>query len=170
RQAVALNPQSAVARAQLAQSLLALRRVGAAVAEAREAARADAGYAPARDVLGLALYHQGGPSQEALGHLREAVRLDPESAGAPRAPGTALRAAGRLGEAVEHSERAAQLQPDKVVFHFNFANNLKAADRRDEAIAEYEQAVRIDPAFGPAHHGVAVMLAEDGRTDEAIAR
>jgi tetratricopeptide (TPR) repeat protein len=117
--------------------------------------------------LGLAL-DQGGRAEEAVGYLRAALAVRPESSAAYYGLGTALFNLGRRKEAGEHFEDALQLDPRSDVAHQNLGVVLQIQGRLDEAIDHFEQAISIDPHFAWARHNLGTALAQKGRLDEAI--
>ena len=96
--------------------------------------------------LGLAL-DQGGRSEEAVGYLRAALAVRPESSAAYNGLGTALFNLGRTKEAMEHFEEALKLDPKYDVAHQNLAVVLQFQGRLEDAISHFEQAVSINPDF-----------------------
>jgi tetratricopeptide (TPR) repeat protein len=117
--------------------------------------------------LGLAL-DQGGRSQEAVGHLRAALAVRPESSAAHNGLGTALFNLGRRKEAGEHFEEALQLDPRSEVAHQNLGVVLQVQGRLDEAIGHFKQALSIDPDFAWAHANLGTALGKKELLDEAI--
>jgi serine/threonine-protein kinase len=100
--------------------------------------------------LGLAL-DQGGRSEEAVGHLRAALAVRPESSAAYNGLGTALFNLGRRKEAGEHFEEALRLDPMSDVAHQNLGVVLQIQGRLDEAIDHFEQRSALTPiSVGPA--------------------
>src|SRR5262249_25449220 len=109
---------------------------------------------------GLALYEMG-RLDEAIGHFREAIRLDPKaSARAHNNLGLALYEMGRLDEAIGHFREAIRLDPKaSAKAHNNLAPALRAKGRLDEAIAEFEQAQRLEPGWADPYNNLAWLLA-----------
>jgi Flp pilus assembly protein TadD len=83
RTALALKPDSAVARYNLGTALTVARRLDEAAAEYREALRIDPSYANAHNNLGNVLLSQR-QYDEAIREFAEVVRLQPESAAAKK--------------------------------------------------------------------------------------
>ncbi len=126
--------------------------------------------------LGSALLADAGRLPEAEAHLREAVRLNPDSVRARTDLGSALAKMGRRPEAIAEFQAALKLDPSAAILHHNLANALLESGRPAEAIAEYETALRIDPnyvearqALARAHYSRGVELAKSGHAPEAIA-
>jgi tetratricopeptide (TPR) repeat protein len=84
--------------------------------------------------LGTALL-AAGRTEEALGHLREAVRLQPGYVFLRVKLGTALLGAGRPAEALEHLQAAVRGQPTNGLARYMLALALIELRRFDEAAA-----------------------------------
>ena len=61
---------------------------------------------------------------EAIEHLQQALRLNPDYIEAYINLGLTLVKAGRLQEAIEHYQQALRLNPDYVEAHINLGNAL----------------------------------------------
>ncbi len=94
-----------------------------------------------------------GRRDEAITHLQEALRLNPDFAEAHLTMGNALLdIPGRLGDALAEYRTAARLAPDSERAHTNLGNALLRAGQTREAIDELQQALRIDPRNAEAHN------------------
>jgi Flp pilus assembly protein TadD len=124
--------------------------------------------AEARNNLGGALL-MGGSTDEAIGHLEEAVRLDPDHAQAHSNLGVALARRNRLDEAIEHHRTALRLDPAQTQAYSNLGNALLQQGRVREAIAEFEKGLSLDPLDPQARSNLAGAFVREGRRDEAIA-
>ena len=113
-------------------------------------------------------YLQIGRLEEAIGHLREALRLNPEHAEAHNNLGHALQLAGNPTEAIAHFRQAVRLKPNDDRVHFNLANALKAVGREGEAIPEFRRAIALRPDFADAHNNLGVALGSQRQLAEAI--
>ncbi len=105
--------------------------------------------------------------EEALQHLREAVRLAPDVAAGHSNLGNALVQLGRNDEAIQNYERALALRPDLAPAHYNIAVVLGEAGRTDEAEKHYRKALELDPKLLGAHGDLGNLLLLSGRLDEA---
>jgi tetratricopeptide (TPR) repeat protein len=127
--------------------------------------------------LGSALLNRPGRLDEAATHLREAVRLNPDSVRARTDLGSALAKMGRYPEAIAEFQAALKLDASAAILHHNLGNALLESGRTAEAIAEYENALRLDPGYSEARHSLAaahysrgIELAKSaGHAPEAIA-
>ena len=124
--------------------------------------------------LGVALGNRGA-NNEALFHLREAVRIAPTYPDARVNLGMALREAGRFSEAIPEFEIAIQLKPDYGKAHANLAITLHKENDFSQAISEYQKALQLDPispeirvAFGLALQGSGQIEAALAQFEEAI--
>jgi tetratricopeptide (TPR) repeat protein len=121
--------------------------------------------------LGIYLYRQfkGRPeAEEAVGFLRAALVLRPDSAPVHTTLGAVLSDRGRKEEAVAHFERALQIDPNDAQTHYNLAVVLSARGEVDKAIAHDQRAVQIDPNDARAHTNLGIDLYARGRKEEAV--
>jgi Flp pilus assembly protein TadD len=117
--------------------------------------------------LGIALA-QAGRMPEAIEHLEQSLRINPDYADAHNNLGNVLTRSGRLPEAIEHLEQALRINPDFAEAHNSLGIALAQAGRIPEAIAHLEQALRINPNFADAHNNLGITLGRAGRLPEAI--
>ena len=100
---------------------------------------------------GVAHYNLGvflstaGRSDDALVHLREAVRLEPDFATAHNRLGLALSRRGDLAGATTQLAEVVRLMPASSAAHANLAIVLAQQGRNAEAIEEFSQAVLLNP-------------------------
>ena len=109
-----------------------------------------------------------GRVEEALGYLRTAVRLCPDSADAHNNLGNAYKTQGKLDEAVASFQEAVRLRPDLAVAYYNLGNALCDANRLEEAAANYERALSLKPDFAEAYLTLGNVRKDEGRLDDAI--
>jgi tetratricopeptide (TPR) repeat protein len=124
--------------------------------------------AQARNNLGGSLLVQG-QIDEAMEHLREALRLDPGHAEAHSNLGVALARRGRAADAIEEYRKALSLDPGQTQAYSNLGNALLQQGSVREAIEQFDQALAINPDDPQARTNRAGALFRAGRTDEAIA-
>jgi protein O-mannosyl-transferase len=122
----------------------------------------------ARLNLGAALNAKG-QFEEAVGHLQEAVRLNPATETAHINLAYALARQQRLAEAVSEYEAALRLRPDDAGVHNDLGLTLARQGRADEAINHYREALRLKSGFAEAHYNLGLTLAERGWYAEAAA-
>ncbi len=121
-----------VLRQALALKLVGLVRFDEAVEVYRESARALPADAKVQLRLGSALLYLGSDAETAEGHLRDALRLDPQNPEAHATLAQALASLGRLIEARASFDEAARLDPTYF-------------DHRPAARATYEAVQRGTP-------------------------
>jgi tetratricopeptide (TPR) repeat protein len=121
----------------------------------------------AQNGLGDALASQG-RIDEAIAHLSEAVRINPDFAPAQNNLGVELKRQRHLGQAIDHYSQALRTKPDFAEAHNNLANALDEEGRTSEAITHYTEALRIRPDYAEAHNGLGVALAKEARLGEAV--
>ena len=126
-------------------------------------ARADA-YAN----LGKARFAQGRYS-EAITHLSEALRLNPNSADAHTDLANALRQHGDREEAMGHFRTATRLQPDYGLAHYGMGQLLTDVGDFDEALRELQTARPLLPDRPEIPFKIGVLLINGGRYAEACA-
>jgi predicted CXXCH cytochrome family protein len=136
RRALALAPRSARAASQLADALLRLGRVEAAVAVLEPAARSED--ADVLRVLGVA-YGQLGRLDDSIRVLKRATQLVPERAMAWLNLGVSLEQKGDAAGAETAYRTAIAAEPDLSAGHRHLANLLAAAG--DVEQAKYERLV-----------------------------
>ncbi len=105
---------------------------------------------------------------KAVEALREAIRLQPDSAYAHSNLGLALMRQGKLDEAIAEDRAAIRLRPDDGTTRFNLGTALGRQGKLDEAIAEYREAIRLQPDYAYAHSNLGLALLAQGKVDEAI--
>lgn len=86
---------------------------------------------------------------EAVGPLREAVRLKPDSLPARLALGWCLKRCARLQQAIEVLEEALDQEDQEAIVPFNLACYRCLSGDKDAALKLLERALRMDPTYGP---------------------
>ena len=135
--------------------------------------------------LGSALLDQPEKLEEAAAHLREAVRLAPDSVRARTDLGTALAKMGKYDEAIGEYNHALRLDPqsettrrnlenavrDMAVAHYRRGMDLARSGASADAIGEVEAALRIRPDYPEAHNDLGVLWSQvPGRSMDAISQ
>ena len=127
RRAAEADPENAAAQTRVSELLLNMRPAGAASLD------------------------------EAMGHAREAVRLDPGSGEAHRQLARALREKGDLAEAEREARAAVRLAPEMPNAHATLAVVLARRGQTAEALAEARTAAKL----APDDWGVQVQVARE---------
>jgi tetratricopeptide (TPR) repeat protein len=156
--------------AQLIQYLVA----ALAIAGALPALRAAQNTQPAHDPkatnevkLGIELKKKG-DAVGAMGHYREAIRLDPRYAEAHYNYAIALAERGDRDTAVSEYKKAIEIDKNYAEAHFNLALLLRQKGDREGEIKEYRRAIEAAPNYAKAHFNLANALVEQGDYDGAI--
>jgi len=101
--------------------------------------------------LGMAAKLMGGDPDTAIGHLGNALRLDPQLGQARFAIGSLLEASGRPVEAIDYFRWAADGGPGGDEAAFRLARILRRSGRFEESLPYYERiSGRSDARFGLA--------------------
>ena len=93
-------------------------------------------------------------SEEAINHLREAVKNMPENASFHNNLGTAFGRSGKVTEAMGEFEEAVKLAPTYVEARVNLANAFLSSGRVEDAMTQLNEALRLKPDFKPALQGM----------------
>ena len=112
---------------------------------------------PVENNLGRALMDLG-RLDEALGHIRRSIQINPGHGKAYVNLGTTLARAGRTAEAVSTFKQALQIDRGNAEAHYNLAALLADGGRSDEAERHYRAAIRIAPASSDAYTNLAGLL------------
>ncbi len=167
--AVALRPQSPLARVQLARVFQQQNKIAEAERELREAIRRAPDCAEAQLGLGYAL-EQTGKGHEAISRYREAIRLKPGDAQAHAYLGAALSRQGKHAESIAALREAIHLNPDDADVLLGLAYELQLDGKLDEAVAAVREAVRVKPDHFGAQMTLGNALAIQGKLDEAASQ
>ncbi len=106
---------------------------------------------------------------EAIGQIRQALEINPNSADALNNLGYALQRLDRFDEAVTSHQAALRLFPEFAEARNNLGVDLQRLGRFEEAEAQYREVLKIDPYFAEAHRNLGELLLKKGKTDEALA-
>jgi TolB-like protein/Tfp pilus assembly protein PilF len=175
-QAIAKDPNYALAYAGLADSYLLLPNYGgAATADVVPPARAavakalelDDSLAEAHASLGL-LDTLDLRLERAITHLERAVQLKPNYATGHHWLGLGHLALGHFDQAIAEGKRAAELDPLSVIINADLAWTYASAHRLDEAEAQARKTLEIDPRFFLAHYYLGGVRQAKGQLPEAI--
>jgi Tfp pilus assembly protein PilF len=110
-----------------------------------------------------------GHSDEAIKHLLEAIRLDPDFLDAQNELGVLYVRMGRADLALAHLDRALALEPNVAVLHTNKASALVVLNRPVEAEPEARRAIQLDPSSPEANYMLGVALMMQQKPTEAAA-
>jgi tetratricopeptide (TPR) repeat protein len=120
----------------------------------------------AENDLGNAFY-QAGHIPEAMAHLREALRLNPDLAEGHYNLGTVYMATHQTAAAIGEYEVSLRLKPGSPGVENNLGTALAQTGRLPESVGHFERAVKLDPAYADAHHNLGNAYLMTGRLADA---
>jgi tetratricopeptide (TPR) repeat protein len=161
--AVAIRPDSAVARSNLGLVLDNRGDREAAIASFRRAIELDTNMSIAHLNLGRSLLFQS-KRDEALFSMRRALELDPRSALAWIGLGTVFLDTNRLEEAGDAFEHAIELEPENAHAHCGASNVQRARGKLQEALVSARQAIAVAPETAGGYVSLGNALIETGDT------
>ncbi|HEY2012153.1 MAG TPA: tetratricopeptide repeat protein [Bryobacteraceae bacterium] len=129
----------------------------------------DPGNASAHFNLGVLLLGRK-ETASAIGHLQEAVRLDPNQPLAWNDLGAGFEAEGKLDDALESFRKALEIEPGYTSARFNLANGLGVQGKLDEAADNYRQVISAEPEDAAARGQLAAILIRAGNAAMAEGR
>ena len=133
-------------RLQEGYDLVVAGQVAEAVARANQVLTENPKSAPARNLLGLALY-KSGDAEGAVDQYRRALDLDGKYAEAYFNLGAAYERLQRLQDAEVAYASAIRNQDKFVLAHYNLGRIYTLTNRADQAMVELRRAVEQDPQF-----------------------
>lgn len=133
----------------------------------REILRIAPEYADAHYLLGC-IENEAGRHQEALPHLRNAVRIDRANPHFHLTMGEALYSLGLWHESLTCFQRAAELDPGNFHCWTNLGSAYEKLGRSEEASQSFEKALAMAPDVPPVLNNAALSLKHRGRVDEAL--
>ncbi len=116
--------------------------------------------------LGVMIAKEGN-IEEGTMHLKEALRLVPDSPEIHKIVGVALVRLERFGEAENHFSEAVRLRPQFSEARYYLALLLAKRNNIDAAIEQLSIAVQIDPDYADAHFELGRLLGNKGLFDLA---
>lgn len=178
RQAVAIDPNYALAYAGIARGYMSLvlsnelppgDMSDQALAAAEQAVQIDSRLAEAHATRGALYYWFKHDWIASEADYRTALDLDPHLAFTHVYYASLLGNLGRTDEALDHAEKARDLDP-----YWAYATSIQGtilvhAGRPEEALKRYSEASRLDPSLWLPHSKAAMALIDLHRYDEAIA-
>ena len=175
--AVALRPNLAAARINLANAYRAAGDLDLAIATHREALAVEPGHAVGHNNLANAL-RDAGDLAGAVEHFREAVRLDPTYVGAGVRLSLSLALIGAWDDALAAARQAAAADPASAEAQVTLADALKNVGRFADAVQTFRRlrqavdgqplAVRVDLLVQQAERLDAITRELAGVPDDAI--
>jgi len=176
KQAIAKDPNYALAYAALADSYGLLRFYGSAspaesivpaTAAAKKALELDDSLAEPHASLGLVATEELEVNR-GVSELERAVQLNPNYATAHHWLSLAFTALGQSDRSIKELKRAVELDPLSMVINADLSIGYIYARRYDEAEAQARKTLEIDPGSFLAHYYLGMALQLKGRLKEAI--
>jgi len=116
------------------------------------------------------LYLEDGRPQEAVGHFRESLRLNRDSAPTHYNLGLALSMLREYPDAMREYEAAVRIDPNHAEAHNNLGAMLHVAGRLDEAATHYRKALELRPENAEARANLGRLLLLQGKAAEAASQ
>jgi len=154
-------------RLQEGYDLVVQGKVDEAIALANALLAEDPKNAPARNLIGLALY-KAGDIEGAVNQYRQALEIDDGYPEAHFNLGNAYNMLGRQDEAEAEFKLATSHQSKFVQAHYNLAVIYRDSDRPEQALAEFRKCVELDPQFYYAYLGMGQMYYDSGDFEDAV--
>ncbi len=112
--------------------------------------------------------------QDAADALRQAIRLDPDFAGAHTTLAAVLRQLGDSAGAAAEGKAGAEMAKGKTdlqaaTFATNSGRRLLLAGDLEGAISQFRAAIRSMPSYALAHYELGLALNQKGSKEEASA-
>jgi len=101
--------------------------------------------------------------------IAEAIKLNPNSAGAHSNLGNGLRDLRRFDDALASFDKAIALKPDYAESYNNRGIVLLDLKRFDDALASFDKAIALKPDYAEAHNNRGIVLQDLKRFDDALA-
>ncbi|MFL6228385.1 MAG: protein kinase domain-containing protein [Pyrinomonadaceae bacterium] len=175
-QAIARDPNYALAYAALAQSYVVLPEYSNTLpTESFPKAKAAAQKAlDIDDTLGEALLTLAVDKQDydppaAVRDFQKVIALDPNNPTAHQWYGEFLGLEGRMDESIAEMRRALELDPLSLIINKQLGTSLLFAHRYDESIEQEKKVLEMDASFAPAYRDLGWCYTKKGMYDEAIA-
>ena len=166
RQALALNPDIALARLSLARIYLDMARAGRARDELNAALERTPNQPQLLAVLGEA-ERQLGNTARAIELTKQALTIDPSAAQARYYLGLALTDAGQHAAAIKELQQVVQSGANGAEANLGLGSAYLAAGRSKEAVGALREAVRLEPSRPEAHVWLARAYRVNGQIAEA---
>lgn len=171
RQALAIHPDSAVQKTNLAAALTKAGQLAEAI-ELYESALAAQPLPP--DTLNRLHFNYGlalvglQRIRQAIEHFEKALAADPSHAAARYHLGASLVRAGRYDEAIGHLRTVAKLMPEKPEICFKLGMVLAHTGQDEEAAAWFRRVLENEPEHLSTMINLGAILARSGRPQDAV--
>lgn len=105
--------------------------------------------------------------EEALSHVRSAIRLEPRHPQPRYNLANTLLAMGRTDEAIENYRKTLAIEPGHAKAHNNLAVAFQRSGDLERAVHHYRQQLGVTPMDAQAHANLGTALLELGRNEPA---
>lgn len=113
-------------------------------------------------------HNASGRSSEAMGYIRAALAIRPESDTARTELGWSLCTAKEYDDAIATVQIAIETNPVRAPLHFLLGYALSRQGRFDEAIDAWKKTIEIDPQHASAQYNICVALRVQRKYDDAL--
>jgi DNA-binding winged helix-turn-helix (wHTH) protein/tetratricopeptide (TPR) repeat protein len=177
REAIALDPEFALAQAGVADCYVLLPMYGAfaprevfpdAIAAAERALALDDSLAEAHTSLAYARFLYERRWEAAERGFRQAIDLNPGYPTAHQWYAFLLSALGRHEEAIAEARQARELDPLSLVINADSGMVLYFARQYVSAVEQFQRTLELDSSFAYAHFGLGHAWQQQGRLAEAV--
>ena len=179
QQAIAKDPNYALAYSGMADAYFSLSRSTAALspkeagAKARQAAEKalelDPSLSEAHTSMGLVLLVFDWDFPNAERQLRQAIDLNPSYSLAHHIYAEYLWCMGKYEDSLQESRKALALEPFQSLSRYNLGFSLMFDKRYAESETEFHKILDRDPTFSLAHFGLGTVLGIEHKSEEAAA-
>jgi Flp pilus assembly protein TadD len=167
REALQLDPDSALAHFSLAVSLSGNNQETEAVEEYRKACALDPNHAAWFDHFAVSLALTGHP-EDAIVNWRKSLALDPSNAKAEMEMGVVLVQKGEVQEGLDHLRKSVDLAPDVADTHNALGWELGKAGQLAEGIEQLQKAVALSPDSAMCYSNLGYVLGLQGDFARAV--
>ena len=168
KEAIRLNPRYGIAHANLASLLARQGGLNEAQHHYQNAVAFAPDYVKGRLDYGIFLADHRRKFEEAIIHLRAAVRLDPESAEARVGLGYVLNQHGDPDGAIRELQLAVEREPSNPQAHLYLAGAFEQRGDLPQSRKHYEEVIRYNPSHHLAHYGLGAVMANQGESRQAV--
>lgn len=109
-----------------------------------------------------------GRLQDAMDAYSEAIKADPENAGAYVGRGNIYKDLGDPEEAIKAYDKAIELDPDYADAYNNRGIIYKDIGHPEKAIKDYNKAIELKPDYADAYNNRGIAYRDSGHPEEAI--
>jgi Flp pilus assembly protein TadD len=109
-----------------------------------------------------------GQTNQAILHLEESVRINPNYPNARNILGRVLLMEGRDDQALAQLQKAVSLDPNLADAHYNLGYALLAKGQAGEALDQFQAQVNLEPANFKAQNNMGTVLLQNGLAADAI--